>query len=312
MTLEAVVRGRVQPRPVPLRRLAWRRRAASRAPTASTPPRTAAWPSTSSTARHFYVTAAIGPAEIWNGAWHHVAGVFDGQLAAAARRRPSRRRPDRGAADHRLCLDVVRPLHRDLPGQLRAAAAGRRRPDPAVARAAGARLHRRAGRRALTAPAASPPHGRRRSPETVPVATEADSRADAPASRPTLAPIAPGTLVRGAQPARRRRGAQGRRGRPGARLRRALGQQARASRSPDRPDGARRAARQAAEGHARHRDAGRLRPQAPDARPRQDGRATAGPRLRLRPVHRTTIQLAVPSRTDCSGVKLTVLRARSR
>ncbi len=28
--------------------------------------------------RNFYVTAAIGPAEIWNGAWHHVAGVFDG------------------------------------------------------------------------------------------------------------------------------------------------------------------------------------------------------------------------------------------
>jgi hypothetical protein len=38
----------------------------------------------------------------------------------------------------------------------------------------------------------------------------------------------------------------------------------------------------------------------------RDGRA----RLRLAPVHHTAIQLAVPRRSDCGAIKLTVLRAR--
>jgi hypothetical protein len=256
---------------------------------------------------NFYVTAALGPAEVWNGAWHHVAGVFDGRsLRLLVDGRPVGDpipAPPTVAymltsSNHYIgtyqgtCalpltgdVDLIRlwhgPLAPDFIGSLA---------DTAL----------------LIAPPTVTP-----SPESVPVATEADSRADAPASRPALAPIAPGTsFAASSLPA------------PGAAPKAAAGAPARACvvRSGNRRVRAGRrtvlTVRVALRGQPlkgtrviatqpvsarKHRTLGH-------AKTGRDGRA----RLGLRPVHRTKIQLAVPSRTDCSAMKLTVLRARAR
>jgi hypothetical protein len=259
---------------------------------------------------HFYVTAAIGPADIWNNAWHHVAGVFDGgSLRLLVDGRPV---GDPIAApptiayaltssDHYIgtyqgsCalplkgdVDLIRlwhgPLAPDFIGGLADAA--------------------------LTVPPVVPPTVEP-APETVPIATDADSRADAPASRPPLVPIAPGTTFAAPDPP-----ADGVVPKPiaGAPARacvvRSANKRVRAGRRTvltvrvalrGKPlKGTRVTATQVISAR-KHRTLGY-------AKTGRDGRA----RLRLHPVHRTKIQLAVPSRTDCSSMKVTVLRARSR
>jgi hypothetical protein len=258
---------------------------------------------------NFYVTAAIGPAEIWNGIWHHVAGVFDGHslrmlvdgrpvgdpIAA-----PSTIAYALTSSDHYIgtyqgsCalplkgdVDLIRlwhgPLASDFIGGLADAA--------------------------LTVPPVVPPA--EPAPETVPVATETDSRADAPASRPPLVAIAPGTSFAAPNPP-----ADGVAPKPiaGAPARacivRSANKRVRVGRRTvltvrvalrGKPlKGTRVTATQVVSTRKR-RTLGY-------AKTNRDGRA----RLQLHPVHRTKIQLAVPSRTDCSSMQVTVLRARSR
>jgi hypothetical protein len=258
----------------------------------------------------FYVTAAIGPAAIWNGAWHHVAGVFDGHslrllVDGHPVGEPITAPPTVAYAltssDHYIgtyqgtCalplkgdVDLIRlwhgPLAPDYIGTL--------------------------ADTALQVTPSGPPTVTP-SPESVPVATEADGRGDAPAARSTLAPIAPGTSF--AAPRLPAPGVAPK-AVAGAPVRacvvRSANKRVRAGRSTvltirvalrGKPLKSTRVVATQAISSRKHRTLGH-------AKTGRDGRA----RLRLRPVHRTTIQLAVPSRTDCSGVQLTVLRARSR
>jgi hypothetical protein len=259
---------------------------------------------------HFYVTAAIGPADIWNNAWHHVAGVFDGnslrllvdgRIVGDPIAAPPTIAYALTSSDHYIgtyqgsCtlplrgdVDLIRlwhgPLAPDFIGGLADAA--------------------------LTAPPVVPPTVQPQ-PETVPVATETDSRADAPTSRPAHVPIAPGISFRAPNPP-----ADGVAPKPiaGAPVRacvvRSANKRVRAGRRTvltvrvalrGKPLRGTRVVATQTISSRRSRTLGR-------ATTARDGRA----RLRLRPVHRTTIRLAVPSRTDCGDVKLTVLRARSR
>ncbi len=259
----------------------------------------------------FYVTAAIGPAEIWNGAWHHVAGVFDGRsLRMLVDGRPvgnpitvpSTIAYALTSSDHYIgtyqgsCalplrgdVDLIRlwhgPLASDFLGTLADAA--------------------------LTVPPVVAPPAVDPAPETVPVATEADSRADAPASRAPLTPIAPGISYAASNPPADGAAPKAIAGAPArACVVRSASRRVRAGRRTvltvrvalrGKPlKGTRVTATQVV-------SARKLRTLG-YAKTGRDGRA----RLRLRPIHRTNIQLAVPSRTDCSGVKVTVLRARPR
>jgi hypothetical protein len=260
--------------------------------------------------RNFYVTAAISPTDIWNNAWHHVAAVFDGgslRLLVDGRpvgdpiTAPSTIAYALTSSDHYIgtyqgsCalplrgdVDLIRlwhgPLAADFIGGLADAA--------------------------LTAgPVAGPTV--EPMPETVPVATEADSRADAPASRPPLVAIAPGTSFRAPNPPMDGVAPKSIPGPPArACVVRAANKRVRAGRRTvltvrvalrGKPLKGTRVTATQVISVRKNRTLGY-------AKTGRDGRA----RLRLRPVHRTKIQLAVPSRTDCSSVKLTVLRARSR
>ncbi|MET0600705.1 MAG: LamG domain-containing protein [Baekduia sp.] len=260
--------------------------------------------------RNFYVTAAIGPAEIWNGAWHHVAGVFDGsslRLLVDGRpvgdpiAAPQSIAYALTSSDHYIgtyqgsCVlplkgdvDLIRLWHGPLAPDFIGALADSALQPPAV-----------------VPPVVTPV------PESVPVATEEDSKADAPATRPPLVPIAPGISFPAPSPPadgvapKTVAGAP-----PRACVVHAVTKRVRVGRQTTltvrvalrgKPlHGTRVVATQAISAR-RSRTLGR-------ATTARDGRA----RLRLRPVHRTTIDVAVPSRTDCSGVKVMVLRARSR
>lgn len=140
---------------------------------------------------HFYVTAASGPADIWNNAWHHVAGVFDGRslrlfvdghpvgdpIAA-----PESIAYALTSSDHYIGTyagTCALPLHGDV--DLVRLWRGPLAPDYIGTLADSALLAAPVG-----PPAVAP------APESVPIATESDSQADAPASRATLVPIAPG------------------------------------------------------------------------------------------------------------------------
>jgi hypothetical protein len=260
--------------------------------------------------RDFYVTAAIGPAEVWNGAWHHVAGVFDGRSlrmlvdghpVGNPITVPSTIAYALTSSDHYIgtyqgsCalplqgdVDLIRLWHGPLASDYLGTLA-----DAALTVAP------------VVPPAVEP------APESVPVATEADSRADAPASRPPLAPIAPGTSYAAPNPPADGVVPKAIAGAPArACVVRSASKRVRAGRRTvltvrvalrGKPlKGTRVTATQVVSAR-KHRTLGH-------AKTGRDGRA----RLRLHPVHRTKIQLAVPSRTDCSGVKVTVLRARSR
>jgi hypothetical protein len=143
----------------------------------------------------FQVSAAVAPGDVWNGAWHHVAGVFDGRtirlyvdgrpvgdpfpaalsIAYGLTSADTYFGSYEGSCSLPLVgdVDLVRlwngPLAPDFVGFLADAA--------------------------LTPPAVNPPATDQPDPTTVPVASESASDGGAPASRPTLRPIAPGTTT---------------------------------------------------------------------------------------------------------------------
>ena len=134
LTVEAVVRaegspGRWRSSSPAAPRTAWP------APTASTPARPAAWPSTSSTGTA--TSSARRPASRTSGTG---AGTTSPASSTAVRPtprgRPPRRRPDGRAPGDRLRADLEHDLPRDLRGHLRAALPGRRRPRAPVVLAA--------------------------------------------------------------------------------------------------------------------------------------------------------------------------------
>jgi len=253
---------------------------------------------------NFYVTAAIGPAEIWNGAWHHVAGVFDGgalrllvdghpvgdPIAA-----PKTIAYALTSSDHYIgtyqgsCalplqgdVDLIRLWHGPLAPDFIGALA-----DNAL----------------LVAPVVSSAVAP--SPQSVPVATEADSQADAPASRTTLAPIAPGTSFVAAHPP-----ADGAAPKPVA----GAPKRACSVRSSSRRVRAGRrtvlTVRVALRGKPLKsvrvvaRDGGRRK--LASAVTARDGRA----RLGVKPTRHGIVAVQAVGRTDCSSAALTVLRAR--
>jgi hypothetical protein len=149
----------------------------------------------------YRVTPIAAPADVWNGQWHHVAGVFDGSTVrlyvdgrpvgapqpAAVTIAYGLTSPDTYFGTYQgTCalpmagdLDLVRiwrgPLAADYVGALSDAA--------------------------LTPPAVAPPGDLTNQP--VPTASETDSQGGAPASRPGLTPIVEGqslTSITGARP----------------------------------------------------------------------------------------------------------------
>jgi hypothetical protein len=143
--------------------------------------------------RYFRISAEAAPSDVWNGGWHHAAGVYDGHalrfyldghpvgdpisapehIAYALTSTDAYFGTYQGTCARPLVgdVDLVRlwrgPLSADFVGGLSDAALT---PPPA--------------------PAPPPP-----SRDAVPVAPPGAEVADAPASRSVLAPIAPGTIV---------------------------------------------------------------------------------------------------------------------
>jgi hypothetical protein len=256
---------------------------------------------------HFYVTAASGPADIWNGAWHHVAGVFDGRSlrlfidghpVGVPMAAPETIAYGLTSSDHyfgtyqgtctlplRGDIDLVRlwrgPLAPDFIGAL-------------------------ADKALLVAPPSGPP-AVAPSPESVPVATEADSQATAPSSRTTLVPIAPGTsfAASGLPPA-------GVAPKPGA------GAPARACvvRSANKRVRAGRRTVLTVRVILRGKPLKSVRVVAVDTARRKLGSAVTTregrARLGVKPTRHGTVALSVVGRSDCSSAALTVLRALRR
>jgi len=258
--------------------------------------------------RSFQVSAAAAPADVWNGGWHHVAGVFDGTaLRLYVDGRPvGDPQPAPLAIAYGLTssdsyfgsyqgtcalpitgdLDLVRlwsgPLSADFVAGLADAAAT---PPPAPA---------------------APSAGGDPLPAAVPVAPESASNGGAPGSRPGLTPIAPGTTIPTSgspgtipPPAPR----------PGAPARACTVQPSvhrlRAGRLT--VVSVRVAVRSKPVKRVRVRATyGAKRRQLATARTASNGRA----RLRLKPRGRTRITVTVVGRQDCASVALTVLSAR--
>jgi hypothetical protein len=260
--------------------------------------------------RSFQVSAAAAPADVWNGGWHHVAGVFDGtalrlyvdgrpvgdpQPAALAIAYGLTSSDSYFGSYQGTCalplvgdLDLVRlwngPLSANFVAGLSDAAATP--PPTPVAPSTGDE----------PAPA----------PETVPVAPESASNAGAPGSRPGLAAIAPGTtLPAGGSPGKTvppppRPGAPARACtvQPSVRRVRAGRVTAVTVRVAVRSKPVQRVRVRATYGAKRH--------QLAIARTASNGRA----RLRLKPHGRNPISVTVVGRQDCAAVALTVLSAR--
>jgi hypothetical protein len=251
----------------------------------------------------YYLSAAVAPGDVWNGAWHHVAGIYDGSAlrlyldghpVGLSFPAPHPIAYSLTSDDHYFgtyqgtCalpltgdVDLVRmwlgPLAPTKIGELSDLALAPRSPggDP-------------------TAP---PP------PPSVPTADQADSDAGAPESRPRLAPIAPGTVIQA--PAAATSGTATR-STPGAPARAC---QVKSSRRSI---------------HVRHRttltvrvwlrgtplkgvrivamSAGHRR--VASARTAANGRA----RLRVKTARRATIRLKVSGRRDCASASLRVVR----
>jgi hypothetical protein len=140
----------------------------------------------------FSVTAAAGPADIWNGGWHHVAGVFDGRsLRLYVDGHPV---GDPIAAPEAIAYALTSSDH--YFGTYQGTCALPLRGDVDLIRLwRGPLAPDFIGTLADAALLASPtlPPAVAPSSESVPVATVGESQADAPASRTTLAAIAPGT-----------------------------------------------------------------------------------------------------------------------
>jgi hypothetical protein len=256
----------------------------------------------------FQVSAAAAPADVWNGGWHHVAGVFDGTaLRLYVDGRPvGDPQPAPLAIAYGLTssdsyfgsyqgtcalpltgdLDLVRlwngPLSADFVGGLSDAAST---PPPAPA---------------------APSTGEEPAPETVPVAPESASDGSAPGSRPGLAAIAPGTTI----PTSSAPGATAPPApRPGAPARACTVQPSVHRVRAGRPTvvSVRVAVRSKPVKRVRVLATyGAKRRQLATARTASNGRA----RLRLTPHGRNRITVTVVGRQDCAAVALTVLSAR--
>jgi hypothetical protein len=249
--------------------------------------------------QEFHVTAQVAPADIWNGAWHHVAGTFDGTSL-------------------RLLVDG-HPV-----GQPVAA-------PPAVAYALTSTDHYfgtyqgtcalplrgdvdlvRMWRGALApdflaglSDAALAPPSTTIVPPTLPTATAEESQGDAPASRSTITPVAEGTVYPGALGGASGGGSVA--STPGAPPRacvvKSSGGRLRAGTTTTltvkvalrgKPLKAVRVVAMAA---AKRRVG--------QAKTAKDGRA----RLRLKPAARGKIKLKVAGRQDCGSATLSVLKA---
>jgi hypothetical protein len=254
----------------------------------------------------YRVSPEAAPSDIWDGNWHHVAGVYDGgfvrvyidgrpvgQPFAAPAHISYNLTSSEGYIGTYLgsCIlplrgdvDLVRmwrgPLAPDFIGTL--------------------------ADRALAPGAVAPPPTPE--PGTVPVATDADSNAGAPATRPALTPVAPGQAV--PAPAQVT-GGGATKSSPGAPPRacvvRPSTKSVRAGRRTSitvrvalrgKPLKAVRVV--ATEARSRLRLAA--------ARTAKDGRA----KLKVKPRRRGTIQLKVQGRADCGSAALTVLQARGK
>jgi hypothetical protein len=252
----------------------------------------------------YRVSPAIGQGEVWNGDWHHVAGVFDGRRV----RLYVDGHPVGDPADAPLTIayaltssdtyfgiyqgscalplrgdvDLVRLWHGPLAPDTVAALS-----DQALAGAA-----------APSAPGTP-------APGSVPVTTAEGSNSDAPASRTTLTPVSGGGSLPVNLPSGADKPSSG--NAPGAPARacvvRPSSTRLRVGRRTDltvrvalrgKPLKAVRVT--ATEGKSRRRLA--------TARTAKDGRA----RLRVRPRRRGTVKLVVVGRTDCGAAALTVLK----
>jgi hypothetical protein len=253
----------------------------------------------------YRVSAQAAPADVWDGAWHHIAGVYDGGTVRVyvdghpvgqAFAAPSHISYGLTSSDAyfgtylgtcalplRGDVDLVRmwrgPLAPDFVGTL--------------------------ADRALetTPPPPTPP-----TPGSVPTATEDDSQADAPASRATLAPLAEGQAIPAGQPATSGAPATSTPGAPPrACVVRSSATRLRVGRRTNltvrvalrgKPLKAVRVV--AVEAKSLHRLA--------TARTTKEGRA----RLGVKPRRRGTITLRVQGRTDCGSAALTVLNAKKK
>jgi hypothetical protein len=230
----------------------------------------------------YRISASAAPADVWDGRWHHVAGVFDGRALRLFVDGRQVGEPEPAAAGIAYALKLrgsfvgtyegtcARPLAGDV--DLVRLWDGPLAPD-FVAGLADAAL--------------SP------SPSSLPVAPPGASNATGPGSRPPLPAIAPGTSVpvTTASPRSCRVRSSARRVRAGRLTVVTVGVAVRGRLL--------RHVRVRATTGARHRTLARARTGA-------DGRA----RLRLRPRNRAAVRVSVTGRPDCAPVRLTVLRAR--
>jgi hypothetical protein len=256
----------------------------------------------------FKLTPAIGPDGIWNGAWHHVAGTFDGRtmrlfvdghpvgepVAVAASIAYALTSSDHYIGTYQgTCslplrgdVDLIRmwdgPLAPDYIGSLADAA--------------------------LTAPVSTIAPPRTPAPESVPVADAAQSQGDAPASRSTLTPIAPGSSYSATAQQLARPGTAATPGAPArACVVRPSAKRVRAGRRTTftvhvalrgKPLKAVRVV--ATEARTKRRLA--------SGKTARDGRA----RLKVKPSRRGSLTLKVLGRTDCRATALTILKAAAR
>jgi hypothetical protein len=253
--------------------------------------------------QEFHVTAQIAPADVWNGAWHHVAGTFDGSslrllVDGHPVGQPVPAPPTIAYAltstDHyfgtyqgtcalplRGDVDLVRMWHGALASDFLAGlsdAALAPTPTPVVL------------------------------PTTVPTATDEQSQGDAPASRSTITPVAEGTVypaalggVAGSGTVASTPGAPARAcvvKSSGGRLR--AGQATTLTVKVALRGKPLKAVRVVAMAAAKRRVG--------QAKTAKDGRA----RLRLKPAAHGKITLKVAGRQDCASTTLSVLKAAAK
>jgi hypothetical protein len=254
----------------------------------------------------YRISAAVAPADVWNGAWHHAAGVYDGSTlrlyldgrpVGSPIAAPSTIAYGLTSSDSYFGTyqgTCALPLRGDVDGVR--LWSGPLSPDFVAALADGTRTP------SPVTPPAVP------SPDTIPIAPAGSSDAAAPPSREPLAPIAEGTSipaivapVPGAAP----------KASPGAPKRACVVRPSVKRLRVGRVTvvtvnvALRSAPLKAARVIATY---GTSRTRLGSASTRHDGRA----RLRLKPRHRSPVTLSVSGRRDCSTASLTVLRRLTR
>jgi hypothetical protein len=257
--------------------------------------------------RAFQISAAAAPTDVWNGAWHHVAGVFDGRAV----RLYVDGRPVGDPYPAPLTIAYALTSFDSYFGTYQGTCARPLRGDIDLVRLWSGPLSADyiAGLADVATtpsqPVAPPPQ--QPAPETVPIAPESAADASAPGSRPGLTPIAAGTSVLATIAA-----ADGRTfvSAPGA---------------PPRSCVVAPSVRRLRTGRltvvtvrvaVRGKPFARAKLLATHGRNRRLATATTASngraRLRLRPHGRSKIQVVVVGRRDCASIALTVLKPRRR